>query len=183
MSLRKVSYMEILKKFFKCYFHQAVYFDELDGIIHDFKGHPSELQLITELHRIIQTNNYTLAAKIIKKYGGRTLDLEKTKKLINFLYDQFIGKPTDVKPEDFKKKVKIVFCPFCCPDPEKTKMIILIEKATVIGKDMQVYICKTCKHVWLTEDIRIDNAKDYKAFMKSIGLKGLWKELSDVDIL
>ena len=59
----------------------------------------------------------------------------------------------------------------------------LIEKATVIGKDLQIYICKPCKLVWLTEDIRTDNAQDYKKFMKSIGLKGLWKELEDVDIL
>ncbi len=175
--------MEMLKKFFRCYFHQGVYFDELDRIIHDFKGHPSEFQLITELHQIIQTNNYVLAGKIIKKYGGRTLDLEKTEKLINFLYDRFTDKPTVVTSEDFKRKCQVVLCPICCPDQENPKMIILIQKAKIIGKDMQIFACKNCKHVWLTEDIRIDNAQDYKKFMKSLGLKGLWKELSDVDIL
>jgi hypothetical protein len=78
----------------------------------------------------------------------------------------------------------VVFCPVCCPDPEKIKTrYSLIEKATVIGKNVQIYICKPCKLAWLTEEIRADNAQNYKKFMKTLGLKGLWKELTDVDIL
>lgn len=176
--------MEILKKFLKCYFPQTFGFDDLDRIIQDFKGHPSEIQLISELHQIIQTKSYALAARIIDEYGDRKLDnLEETEKFIKFLYDRFIDKPTDVKAEDFSGKAKIVLCPVCCPNSEKIKVINLIEKATIIGKEMQIYICRPCKLVWLTEDIRADNAQDYKKFMKTLGLRGLWKELSDVDIL
>ena len=53
----------------------------------------------------------------------------------------------------------------------------------MIGKDLQIYICKPCKLVWLIENIQADNAQDYKKFMKNLGLKGLWKELSDIDTL
>ena len=59
----------------------------------------------------------------------------------------------------------------------------MIEKATVIGKELQIYICRPCKLVWLTEDIKVDNAQDYKKFMRMLGFKGLWKELKDVDYL
>ena len=51
--------------------------------------------LVTELHQIIQTKNYELASRIMKKYGNRILSLEKTKKFINFLYDRFIDKSTE----------------------------------------------------------------------------------------
>ena len=175
--------MEILKKFFRCYFIESEDIQDLDRIIQDFKGHPSQLQFIIELHQIIQTKSYKLASRIMKKYGGRILNLEKTEKLIKFLYDRLIDRPTDVKPEDFKRNVRVVFCPVCCPDPETVTTFNLIDKATIIGKDMQIYICKPCKLVWLTENIRADNAQDYKKFMKTLGLKGLWKELENVDLL
>jgi hypothetical protein len=177
--------MEMLKYFFTCYFHLNAGFDDLDYLIQDFKKEveSQQLKFIRELHHIIQTKNYILASKIIKKYGYKTFDLEKTEKFIKFLYDRLIDRPTGVKPEDFQKKFKGVFCPICTPDPEAVTTFSLIEKATVIGKDLQIYICKPCKLAWLTEDIRSDNAQNYKKFMKSLGLKGLWKELTDVDIL
>ena len=106
----------------------------------------------------------------------RTLKLIPDKKIIE-VPEKFI------KPEDFYKDCKVVFCPVCTPDVENGIKFSLIEKATVIGKDLQIYICKPCKLVWLTEDIRADNAQDYKKFMRSLGLKGLWKELNDVDTL
>lgn len=178
--------MKTLKNFFECYFHQNEGYDSLDEIVENLKKTEDDiyrLQLITDLNLIIQTKGYRLASKIIDEYGGRILDLDKTEKIINFLYDRLTGKPSKIKPEDFKKKVKVVLCPFCCPDQENPKMIILIQKANIIEKNIQIYICKDCKHVWLTDDIRIDNAQDYKQYMKTLGLKGLWNELSDVDIL
>lgn len=178
--------MEIMKIFFECYFHQNEGFDCLDEIIQNLKSSEYEnyrLQLIRELHQIIHTKNYVLASNIIKKYGGRCLNLEKTEKLINFLYNRFTDRQTDVKPEDFKKNVKIVFCPVCCPDPEVLITYSLIQKATICGKGTQIFICKPCKLVWTTEDIRADNAQNYKAFMKSLDLKGFWNELCNVDLL
>ncbi len=173
--------MEMLKKFFRCYFNQSFDFEDLDEIIQDFKGHPSETQLITELHQIIQTKSFALARRIIKKHGDRTFSLEETEKFINFLYDRFIDRPTNVKAEDFKRNVKAIFCPVCCSDPNEISS--MIQKATVTSKGLKVYICKPCKLVWLTEDIRADNAQDYKKYMKMLGLKGTWQELSDIDIL
>lgn len=178
--------MEMLKYFFECPFNQGESFDDLDKIIQDYKTQETaecQLKFITELHQIIQTKSYALAAKIMKKYGQRILDIEKAGKLINFLYDRFIDRPTTVKATDFKRNVKVVFCPICCPDLKKAQPSNLIDKATITEKNRQIYICKPCKLVWLTEDIRADNAHDYKKFMKSIGLKGFWNELSNVDIL
>jgi hypothetical protein len=179
--------MDRLKYFFNCYFHINEDFDNLDNVIKEFKKTESnscQLLLIKELHDIIQTKNYALASPILKEYGGRTLDNEEEiKTFITFLYDRLSNSPTDVKPEDFKKKCKGVFCPVCTPDIEKAVTFSFIEKATVIGKAIQIYICKACKLVWLTEDIRADNAQDYKKFMQTIGLKGLWTELKDIDYL
>ena len=47
---------------------------------------------------------------------------------------------------------------------------------------MLVYFCKPCSLIWLTEDISIDKAQDFKKYMKSIGLHGWWKELHDREI-
>jgi len=178
--------MEKLKNFFQCYFNQSADFDDLDKIIEDLKK-PGEqayrFQLITELHQIIQTKSYAYAANIIDKYGDRTPNLSQTEQLLKYIYNKLTDQPATINRSDFVKDCKVVFCPVCTPDPEKTKKFSLIEKATVIGKDIQIYICKPCKLVWLTEDILADNAQDYKKLMKRLGLKGLWKELCDIDIL
>ena len=176
----------MMRYFFECCFNSSEGFEDLDKIIKNFKTFETnelQLQLTGELHQIIETDNYVFATRFINKYGGRTFNVEKTKKLIKFLYDRLIDYPTDVKAEDFVRKIKGVFCPVCCPDPKITKVFNLIEKATVNDKDLQIYICKPCKLVWLTEDIHADNAQDYKKFMKTLGLKGIWKELKDVDYL
>ena len=158
--------MEMLKKFFKCYFRQDIYFDELDSVIQDFKGHPSELQLITELHQIIQSKNYSLAAKIIKKYGGRGLNTFEAEQLIKYIYNKLTDQPAHIDRSIFVKDCKVVFCPICCPDPNDISSTI--KKATITSTGQQIYICKPCKRVWLTEDIRADNSQDYKKFMKSL---------------
>jgi hypothetical protein len=178
--------MKKIKYFFDCYFNQSFDFEELDKLIDEYKNiecPESRLQLITEFHQIVQTKSFALARRIIKKHGGRTLSLEKTEKFICFLYDRFIDRPTNVKAEDFKRNVKAILCPICCPDSEKIKIINLIQKATIQATGQQIYICKPCKLVWLTEDICADNAQDYKKYMKTLGLKGTWKELSDIDVL
>ena len=173
--------MEILKKFFRCYFTVSEDIQDLDRIIQDFKGHPSQLQFIIELHQIIQTKSYKLASKIIDKYGDKTLNLSQTEQLIKYIYNKLIDQPAYLNMKDFVNDYKIVFCPVCCADPEV--ITSKIKKATVIGRGLQIYICKPCRLVWLTEDIRADNAQDYKKFMKTLGLKGLWKELENVDLL
>ncbi len=175
----------MIKYFFECYFSQTFYFEDLDYLIQDFKKSENEdyyLQFVQELHQIIQTNNYALASRLMKKYGDRILNVEKTEKFINFLYDRLIDKPTDTQASDFSGKTKFIFCPVCCPEPEKiTTTFSILEKATIIQNEQQIHICKPCKLVWLTEDIRADNAQNYKKFMKTLGLKGLRKELRDIE--
>ena len=128
--------MEMLKYFMECYFNQTFYFEDLDYLIQDFKKSELDkyyLELIRELYQIIQTKNYALASRVMKKYGDRILNLDETEKFINFLYDRFIDKPTDVKPGDFSSKANFIFCPTCCPNPEKiVTTFSLIQKATVI---------------------------------------------------
>ena len=178
--------MKTLKNFFECYFNQSFYFDDLDKILQGIKKPEHDdylLRLIRELHQIIQTKSYALASRIIDKYGNRTLNLDKTEQLIKYIYNKLTDQPAYINRSDFVKDCKVVFCPACCPDPENIKFINLIEKATITKTGQQIYICKPCKLVWLTEDIRADNAQDYKKFMKTLGLKGLWKELSNVDLL
>lgn len=178
--------MKTLKYFFECYFNQSFGFEDLDKRILDFKREVCSIreQLISDLDEIIQTNKYAFASRIISKYGDRTFDEKETEKFIKYLYYQFLDKPTTVKAADFKKKYKIIFCPICTPYPKIATIPILIDKATVIDKNIQIYICKHCKLIWLDEnDIRSDNAFDYKKFMKANGLKGQWKELKDIDVL
>jgi len=178
--------MKRMKYFFECCFNQSEGFEDLDRVINEFKDEHEEiqLQLVKELYHIIQTKNYTLADSILVTYGGRQFDdLLKVEKFIKFLYDKLIDKPTEVKSEDFIKKFKGVFCPACSPKPKHAIFLNLIEKATVIANGLQIYICKPCRLVWLNEDIHADNAQDYKKFMSSLGLKGLWKELKNIDYL
>ncbi|HLX53909.1 MAG TPA: hypothetical protein VKR58_08205 [Aquella sp.] len=175
----------MMRYFFECCFNASEYFDTLDSIIEEFKKEREETQyaFIKELYHIIQTKNYKLASNIIEEYSYKILNLEQTERVLTYIYKKLLDQPAILDTRDFYKDCKVVFCPVCCPDPEVAIKFNLIEKATVIGKDLQIYICKPCKLVWLTEDIRSDNAQDYKKFMKSLGLKGLWKELTDVDIL
>jgi len=178
--------MDRLKYFLECYFHFNEEFDNLDNLIEDFKKEidTQQFKFIKELYHIIQTKNYTLADRILKKYGSRYLDhLEEVEKFINFLYNRLIDRPTNMKAEDFEKKFKGVFCPICTPNLNIMITFSLIEKATIIKNNLQIYICKPCKLVWCTEDIQTNTAQDYKKFMKTFGLKGLWKELKDVDLL
>jgi len=178
--------MDKLKYFPDCYFHLNEDFDALNSLVEEFKtteNDDNKYLFIKELYHIIQTKNYKLASDILEKYGYKILDLEQTERVITYIYGRLLDQPVVLNTEGFYKDCKVVFCPVCTPDIENARRYSLIEKAMVIGKDLQIYICKSCKLVWLTEDIRTDNAQNYKKFMNSLGLKGLLKELSDIDAL
>jgi glutamyl/glutaminyl-tRNA synthetase len=97
--------MEILRFFFECPFNQDEKFHDLDKIIQNYKKKENSeyiLQLIADLHKIIQTQNYPLASHIMQKYGNRKLnDLKETEKFIHFLYDRFTDRPTNLEAEYF----------------------------------------------------------------------------------
>jgi hypothetical protein len=178
--------MTKLQNFLICYFHFNAGFSELDELLEDFKKEPisSQLEFINELKLIIDTKNFAKTARVIKRYGRRRFDIETTEKFINYLYDVLLDRPTGFKAVDFIKKRKIIFCPVCTPHPKLAIIASLIDKATVIANNIEIYICKPCKLVWLDEnDIRADNAVGYKEFMKANGLKGFWNELKDIDVL
>jgi hypothetical protein len=178
--------MDKLKYFLTCYFHLNEDFDALDKLIDEFKvteNDTCQYLFIKELYYIIQIKNYDLASNIIEEYGYKILNLEQTERVIVYIYKRLLDQPAFLDTQDFYKDCKVVFCPVCTPDIENAVKFSLINKATVIGRDLQIYICKPCKLMWSTEDIRADNAQNYKEFMKTLGLKGLWKELGDVDYL
>jgi len=170
--------MNKLQHFLECYFHFNESFDDLDQCIQNYKkieNNTCQYLFIKELYHIIQTKNYILTSQVIEKYGFRSLNKEKTKKLILLLYNRFINKHTNIKPQDFEKKFKGIFCPVCCSHPETATFFSLIEKAIIRKNSLQIYICKPCKLVWFTENIHSDNAQDYKKFMNTLSLKGLRK--------
>ena len=178
--------MKQLQHFLVCYFHFNASFSQLDELLEDFKKEPpcSQLEFISELREIINTKNYAKALRVIKRYGERTFDLNITKKFITYLYDRLLDNPATVRLSDFKKKYKAIFCPVCTQDPKMADLPKIIYRATVVGKNIEIYLCKLCWLIWLDEDdIRIDNGQNYKEFMRANGLKGWWKELKDVDFL
>lgn len=74
------------------------------------------------------------------------------------------------------KIMSSVYCPFC--DGQG-----LVNKAKVIDKNIKIYICEECDTMWRNPEIREDNCENFRKFMNSIGLKGLWEELTDVERL
>ena len=179
--------MRMLRHFFICYFTYNSSYEELDDIIKDFKKNktPADcLELITELHHIIQTKNYAFANKIIEetKFWSFKKYLKDLEKLLNYIYDRLIDRPTTVKAIDLIDDVKRISCPSCSPEDGKESAYRLIEKATITKNNMIIYLCKPCSLIWLTEDISLENARDYKEYMKSLGLNGAWKELQDREI-
>lgn len=178
--------MKMMRYFFECCFNASEYFDTLDQIIEEFKKDEKEnikYSFLNELHDIIQTKNFASASRLIEKYSDKLLNLEQTERVLTYIYNRLLDKPVILDTHDFYRDCKVVFCPICTPEPEGAPALNLIEKATIIGKDLQIYICRPCKLVWFTEDIKADNAQDYKKFMKSLGLKGSWKELKEIDYL
>jgi transposase-like protein len=70
----------------------------------------------------------------------------------------------------------MILCPLC--DGQGA-----IYKAKIITKNIQIYICEECDSMWTTMNIQTNNCVNFKKFMNELGLKGLWEELSDIDIL
>ena len=68
----------------------------------------------------------------------------KAKKFIHYLYNKLINKLTKTDVTDFIKKYGLVFCPVCIPDPEIIINFGIIDKATLIANNIQIY---TCNHV------------------------------------
>lgn len=178
--------MKMMRYFFECCFNASEYFDTLDKIIEEFKKDEKEEVLysfLNELSCIIQTKNYELASNLIEKYSHKLLNLEQTERVLTYIYNRFLDKSVVLDTHDFYKDSRVVFCPVCTSDTENMTKYSLVEKATVIDKELQIYVCRPCKLVWLTENIRADNAQDYKKFMTNLGLKGSWKELKDINYL
>jgi hypothetical protein len=177
--------MEMIRYFFECYFNESFDFDELEDLINKYKKVELDVyktKIVQELHQIIQINGYKVAAKIIKKYGGRIIPLDITEKLIKYLYNKFTDQPAYLDRKDFVKDCVVIFCPVCTPRPEVALFLNNIKKATIIGNNMQIYMCIPCKLVWTNpDDIKKENAQVYKKFMKQFGLKGLMRELKDID--
>ena len=179
--------MKMLRHFFLCYLNYSTSYDQLDDIIKDFKNSEESvdyLQFVTELHHIIQTKNYAFANKIIERTETRSFkkNLKRLEKLLNYIYDCLLDRPTTVKGIDFISDLKYISCPSCSPEDGKESAYRIIEKATITKNDMIVYVCKPCSLIWLTEDISLDKAQGFKKYMKSIGLHGWWKELHDRDV-
>lgn len=179
--------MERFKYFCGGYFNQTFYFDVLDEKIERFKTreHPqTQQELIDDLENIIKEKRYKKASQIFRDYGDKILDKELTELVVTYIYNKLLGKPAKLDMSLFFRDCKVVFCPVCTPDIEKAKKFSLIDKATIIKNNQQIFICKKCKLVWLNEnEIHKDNAQSYTKFMQSLGLDGTWKELKDVDIL
>src|SRR5581483_6866749 len=147
----------MMRYFFECCFNPSEYFDTFDKIIENFKSSENDdiqYRLIKELYHIIQTKDYKKASRIIERYSHKTLNLEQTERVILYLYDRLLDRPAVLDTKDFYKDCKVIFCPVCTPDPENAIFLNLIDKATITSNGLQIYICKPCKLVWLTEDIR-----------------------------
>jgi hypothetical protein len=100
------------------------------------------------------------------------------------LYNKLLDKPTEIKATDFIKQYRVIYCPICTQDPKLAELPKIIYKANLVGKDIEIYLCKLCENGWLNDDnIRAENAVRYKDLMKAHGLKGWWRELKDVDFL
>lgn len=171
----------------QCYFCQTFGFDDLDERINDFKSEAEVIQkeLIKEIETVIEKKNYSFLSEFMKKHCDMEFDdLSELEKFINYLYNRLLDRPTKVKATDFIKKYKVVFCPICTQDPKLAQLPKIIYKATIIGKNIEIYLCKLCETGWLDEnDIRINNGRNYKELMRANDLKGWWKELKDVDFL
>lgn len=70
----------------------------------------------------------------------------------------------------------MVFCPFCEGQG-------LIDKAKVVGKDIEIYICEECDSMWKSTNIQEDNCYNFQVFMNELGMKGLWEELENIERL
>ena len=70
----------------------------------------------------------------------------------------------------------MIYCP-CCYNQGA------INKATVKGTNLEIYICDECDLVWVNLDINETNWETLTNFMNKLGLKALWSELENAEML
>ncbi|KYN78026.1 hypothetical protein A0J52_01710 [Clostridium sporogenes] len=70
----------------------------------------------------------------------------------------------------------MVYCPFC--DGQG-----VINKATIKGTGVILYICDECDTVWKDTDIKEDNCDNFEIIMNTLGRKALWPDLMDIERL
>lgn len=70
----------------------------------------------------------------------------------------------------------MIYCP-CCYNQGA------IHKATVKGTNLEIYICDECDLVWRNLDINESNWEMFTNFMNKLGLKALWSELENAEML
>ncbi|SFR61836.1 hypothetical protein [Anaeromicropila populeti] len=70
----------------------------------------------------------------------------------------------------------MIYCPFC--DGQG-----VINKATIKGTELKLYICDECDTVWKDIYITEDNSENFEDVMNALGRKALWSELTDVERL
>ena len=70
----------------------------------------------------------------------------------------------------------MIYCPFC--DDQG-----VINKATIKGTEVILYICDECDTVWKDRDIIGYNCDNFESVMNALGRKDLWSELTDVERL
>ena len=73
---------------------------------------------------------------------------------------------------EYKNLNMIYYCPFY---PEN-----FIDRAKIVGKNIKIYICESCNHIWNTKLIRQETAQNFVKYMQRIGLNGNRNELYDV---
>ncbi|URZ00187.1 hypothetical protein [Clostridium felsineum] len=70
----------------------------------------------------------------------------------------------------------MTYCPFC--DGQG-----VINKATIKGTEVVLYICDECDTVWKDMNITEDNCENFESVMDNLGRKALWAELTDIERL
>jgi formate dehydrogenase maturation protein FdhE len=70
----------------------------------------------------------------------------------------------------------MLYCPFC--DGQG-----VIYKAKIKDTQTEIYICDECDTIWRNKNINENNCERFKDLMNSIGYKGLWSELTDLERL
>lgn len=141
--------------------------------------------IISELEVIIAKKQYNEIHLIMGTYGNMEFpNIKYTAKFIEYLYHKFTSQKKATHAYYFENCDECIFCPSCESDVNVKLWSNVIQKATIIKNNQNVAICKACSLIWLhPDDIRRENALNYKEYMQSLGLKGLWQELKDVDIL
>lgn len=97
--------MQMFKYFLECYFNVSEDYKDLDKIIQDFifsekKCYQDDLS--KELSNVLLEKKYNESQQYIKKYGMRTMSIEKTEVFIRYLCNKLVNFPSsDVTVDTF----------------------------------------------------------------------------------